>query len=148
MHKSVRYPTKQEVIDRMSTLNIDTYVAPLQNWKEKRYTKKWRDSSLQEKMTYLEEISYILYYQQANANKLPALYIRPSNRYGLHVKSNTILLDEDRASILSTLHEIGHAIHGEAEVDACAFSVKLFARVFPTEYSKLQWHGHMLKLPA
>lgn len=86
----------------------------------------------------------IYYHVQPKDTKI--LYIRKADRYAYHIPTNTIFVDNERASIISALHELGHALHGRSELDACAYSIKLFARVFPQQYHKLTWEGHMLKL--
>lgn len=56
---------------------------------------------------------------------------------------DTIYFGEN-PSIISCLHEIGHVIHGDSELDACRYSVHLFKEVFPKSYAQLTWKGHML----
>lgn len=48
-------------------------------------------------------------------------------------------------SILSTLHEFSHHLHGESELEACKWSVHLFKAAFPKTFEKLKWDGHMLR---
>ena len=143
-----QYPTKQEIIDRMETMNVTQYEQALQNWKDRHYCFIWRKKSIQEKIKSLESLAYLIYYHQDQPSKLKTLYVIYADRYALHTKTNTIILNESKPSILSTLHEVGHSINGTSETEACAFSVKLFAKLFPKEYSKLKWRGHMLKLPT
>lgn len=50
----------------------------------------------------------------------------------------------DPPSILSALHELGHHLYGESELDACRFSVHLFKEEFPKSFAKLTWKGHQL----
>ena len=48
-------------------------------------------------------------------------------------------------SIITTLHEFAHLLHGNGdETAACAWSVKHFKEAFPAFYEKLEWNGHML----
>ena len=56
---------------------------------------------------------------------------------------HTITIGE-KPSILSTLHEIGHAIRGSKELNACVFSIALFKMCFPEEFKNLEWKGHVL----
>ena len=142
-----KYPSRQQVIDRMEEIDIERYIEVLTDWKKNQYAHKWAAKTTNDKIAALESLVYLVYYQQPNYKEAKVIYVKIADRYALHTKTNTIILDGRRASILSTLHEIGHAIFGIPEVDACAFSIKLFARVFPNEYSRLEWHGHMLKLP-
>ena len=70
------------------------------------------------------------------------------DKYCFLPKDRLIILDHHNPSIISTLHEIGHAKFGPNELKACAWSVQMFQTVFPKAYSKLEWHGHMLKKGA
>lgn len=130
----------------MEKIDIFDGIAPLTLWKDENYDKKWREKLLVEKIDSLVRLTYRIYYQLQPGKNTKVLYVKVADRYAFHPATNTIILDKNRASILSTLHEIGHAIHGESELEACAFSVKLFARVFTKEYAKLEWQGHMLRL--
>lgn len=51
----------------------------------------------------------------------------------------------NNTSIITALHELGHAIFGPSELKTCAFSIQLFKEVFPEAYKKLKWKRHMLK---
>jgi len=141
------YPSKQQIIDKMESLSVSTFICTLEGWKRKHYTNQWKQKSTEEKMVCLEGLAYIIYYAQKNPSKLIPVYVKHTNRYAFHVKKRIILINDNQPSILSTLHEVGHAMYGVSETNACAFSVKLFAKVFPNEYKRLEWRGHMLKLP-
>jgi hypothetical protein len=66
--------------------------------------------------------------------------------YAYDPVANTILLDHNHPSIVSTLHEFWHSVIGESELEACRFSVWLFKETFPKSYEELKWKGHMLIL--
>jgi hypothetical protein len=51
-----------------------------------------------------------------------------------------------RMSVVSYLHEFGHA-RGFGERQACRWSINLFRRVFPGQFSRLIQVGHMLVHP-
>lgn len=59
---------------------------------------------------------------------------------------HTIMLGQT-PSIISTLHELMHAIHGSDETTACIESIHLFKQAYPKAYAKLTWKGHMLVKP-
>ena len=59
-----------------------------------------------------------------------------------------IFLDEKHPSIISSLHEYGHHLYGEDELDACQYSIGMFKAVFPEAFAKLQWEGHKLVQPS
>lgn len=57
--------------------------------------------------------------------------------------SDTIGIPE-RVSVVTYLHEYAHALFGEDETTAVAWSVNLFRIVFPKSFARLQQRGHML----
>ena len=140
-----RYPSRQEIVDEMSTINVFDAIAPLVLWKDKNYTGQWKSKDTNQKIDCLIKLAYEMYYQVSD-DSAGVLHVLKNNRYAFHPGRNVIFIDQNRVSILSTLHEIAHAICGESELKACAYSIKLFAQVFPNEYARLEWHGHMLRL--
>lgn len=141
-----KYPSRQEIVDRMETIDVFDGIAPLTLWKDAYYDKKWKELSVPIKVEKLVQLAYRIYYEILPTKDVKVLYIKVADRYAFHPGTNTIIVDKNRASIISLLHEVGHAIFGESELEACAFSIKLFAKVFTKEYAKLEWHGHMLRL--
>lgn len=75
---------------------------------------------------------------------IPAV-IPDAGIYAYNFQDNEIMLDHNHASVVSTLHEFGHYLMGDSELEACRFSVWLFAEAFPGSYAKLHFDGHMLK---
>lgn len=66
------------------------------------------------------------------------------------IKSSCFLAGQNKIwlkdrSIITALHETAHAMYGPSELKACSWSIKLFKTMFPEEYEKLHWEGHMLK---
>lgn len=59
--------------------------------------------------------------------------------------TNTITM-RGKLSIITLLHEFAHA-RGYDERKAVAWSVSLFARVYPKQYARLIHEGHTLRLP-
>jgi hypothetical protein len=57
------------------------------------------------------------------------------------------ILITGRLSVVTFLHEFGHAC-GLGERETCRWSVNLFRRCFPRQFSRLIQHGHMLLRPA
>lgn len=47
-------------------------------------------------------------------------------------------------SIVTALHETAHHLYGKSERMACRWSIWLFKKIFPDEFSKLQFQGHLL----
>lgn len=48
-------------------------------------------------------------------------------------------------SIITTMHEYGHALYGDDELKACAYSIHLFKKCFPLAWEQLEWDGHVLR---
>lgn len=48
-----------------------------------------------------------------------------------------------RLSVITTLHEVGHALHGRSEQMACAWSLAYFRACFPRSWRRLKFDGHM-----
>jgi hypothetical protein len=47
-------------------------------------------------------------------------------------------------SVITALHEFAHHIYGKSEKQACRWSVWLFRKIFPREFERLEFKGHML----
>jgi len=60
-------------------------------------------------------------------------------------RDHRILLD-GKLSVVTFLHEFGHAL-GYGEREACRWSINLFRKCFPRQYSRLIHVGHMLVRP-
>lgn len=134
------YPTKEQILAALPSTDIQKYVGILMKWKVDNYTNKWKQLSNKEKSISL----FVLCYDLTNK----PITVDFGQEYSYTPSQSKITLAISRPSILSTLHEIGHHELGYEELDACRFSVKLFQTVFPGEYSKLEWNGHMLRLPV
>lgn len=128
------------MIDAISKTDVSWYTPILKSWKKTFYNKKWSKETDEYKFTALHTLTILI--TQASSNKEVITIQGTQYAYQPHQK---ILMLGTTPSILSTLHECGHAIWGTKEIDACRFSVALFKTVFPKEYSQLEWDGHMLK---
>jgi len=135
IQNSPQYPTKEEILAE-PTLEYNEVVIDIL----KTFKRKWQICSISEERFYvLKEMAKDIgvQYEKNPVVELGTLYCyQPS--------VNTIVLGPE-PSIISTLHELGHAIFGASEKDACRFSVHLFRMIFPKAYDRLQWDGHMLK---
>lgn len=56
---------------------------------------------------------------------------------------NVIYL-KGRLSVITLLHEFAHGL-GKGEYDACRWSLNLFRRVFPRQWNKLEFEGHLAR---
>jgi len=54
-----------------------------------------------------------------------------------------VIILRGRLSVITALHEIGHALHGSSERMACAWSLAYFRECFPRSWRRLRFEGHM-----
>ncbi len=133
------YPTKDEILAEIDQHPLnETTVNTVLKWKEDFYLKRWKKYTQTEKMLALEQLLWALYPGDFPPNLLW------TNLWAYQPETGTILGDTRVLSITSMLHEIGHAIHGESELQACVYAVNIFRTCFPKEYGRLTWKGHML----
>ena len=136
-----KYPTKKEILTH-NQLHTKEHSKIVTTWKKDHYTSKWKTLTNHEKLLALAWLAVSL---------AKGVKIKKDKMWATELggpSSPQIFMDEFNPSIISMLHEIGHVLFGESELTACVFSVKLFTEIFPTEYSHLTWHGHMLKRNA
>ena len=58
-----------------------------------------------------------------------------------------VIVLRGKLSVVTYLHEFAHAM-GRDERGAVRWSICLFKQVFPEEFSRCEFHGHMLKRKA
>ena len=109
----------------------------LKGWK-KRFWKGWNTRPAEEKLQALTSLIQLLTCLEVN--------IKEGAKYRYFSDTQTIELDSQHPSLVSTLHEIGHHYYGGSELLACRFSVQLFKAVFPGSFKKLKVDGHRLTL--
>ena len=129
------YPTQEEIMEDGPGFDIETFQSILNVWKDICYKDKWSQASTLEKLSSLEFLATMMTKAKTTLGTL----------YSYNPDTDTISIDYNNPSIISTLHEIGHALFGSSELKACKFSVWLFKTVFPKAFQKLKWDGHMLK---
>jgi len=108
------------------------------------YYKVWSKFNNNDKLKVLQDLSNGLVTPTTTIEYLPttswSVTLDPENQ-NYHIMT----MDRNNPSIISLLHEVGHIIHGKSELEACIYSVSIFKNLFPKEYSRLTWNGHMLK---
>jgi hypothetical protein len=134
--KKTKYPTKTTIIN-CKIVPTKTDIKMTKIWKETI----WRMSkNTEEKIKTIKILLQLL--SQSHNIKTRTIFKSkvPSACYSK--KYNTIILNN--CSIISALHEMGHAIYGKSELKACSWSIKLFQKSFPIAFKKLTWKGHLL----
>jgi len=149
------YPTRERILKEMDNTHPrhppNGYIAAINKWKTSWYY-PWHKKLIRDKRLSIE--SLIAHLKETNRAHPRQLSFRWGNSW-IHTKTllevHTITGDRRNPSILSALHEFGHAIQPdgiskrEHELRACVFSIGLFRECFPREFARLEWKGHMLR---
>ena len=109
------------------------------DWRDNEYKNNWLRASTEEKGILLARL---VNYLDDNSSDLAK--VKYGSQYCYQPDTQTIYLDRNNPSIVSTLHEFGHHLLGADELEVCRFSVWLFKECFPEAFQKLKWKGHML----
>jgi hypothetical protein len=135
----VNYPAAAEIMaEPIPEFDYDV-INVMTLWKKTYFDKQWRKANKNEKIMALTVLLKVL--EMAYGYKIT---ISAEGRYCYYPKLKMVGIDINNPSILSTLHEFGHHLHGESELEACRFSVHLFKQIFPKQYEKLEWREHTL----
>lgn len=143
-----RYPTKEEILSRRPTYKKGLIPLIREFKGEWLRQKKENPDFMATHEARFQLLSELL-------TKLSALYNKPLNHVSYeenapscYYQSATQTIAINRSlSIISTLHEFAHHIHGHSETRACRWSVHLFKEIFPKAYNRLEWQGHLLVKP-
>ncbi len=136
-----KYPSKEEIMATPYQLD-QKLVRKLAEWRDNEYQKNWKVSDKDGKGVLLARLINMLSGDCASKVK-----VRYDLRYYYQPETQTIYLDRNNPSIVSTLHEFGHYLLGADELKVCRFSIWLFKECFPKAFKKLKWKGHMLIKP-
>jgi hypothetical protein len=136
------YPTKEQIL-KTEIMYPSNVLSIIGLWKRVCY-KGWRDKSNEEKnndiKALINTISIIYEHEEIKVVIEP----KQEPRCEQNSQSNTIFLDANKSSILTSFHELAHALFGGSELKACRWSIWLFKKAFPRSYDKLKWKRHML----
>ena len=133
------YPTKEEILAKEP--NIREEVIEITNiWKKSSFS-NWKKQTKEQKLENLQTL--VLAIATISYNKTPII-ITDHNQYCFKPLKKTIYFDSNNPSIISALHELGHFLFGPNELKTCQFSVWIFIKCFPKQYSKLRWQNHLL----
>lgn len=130
---SKKYPSPEEIMNPIVAFKPVT-VNAVMDWKL-NFFPNWNTKSNEEKLTALEYLIQklcVVYGENVGVNKY-------SDRFSFSGDENTINLDKENPSIVSTLHEFRHKINGSSEASACRWSVQLFKKCFPKSFDKLMF---------
>lgn len=145
-----KYPTKEEILAEPYELSNELYEA-IREWKRRYFNGQWKEKTNELKFLALEELIHMICAHSGNDLNHPEFethqggWCYESN--GPYYVGGTIFGEIGRPSIISALHELGHHLFGESELNACRFSTSIFMKCFPNSYKNLIWDGHMLKKP-
>ena len=63
-------------------------------------------------------------------------------------RGGNVIVLAGRLSVITFLHEWGHAVKGGSEFEACRWSLRLFQRCFPKSWGRLRFEGHVARRDA
>jgi len=132
-----KYPTKQDIMKNPIKFKKETIML-IKQWK-----KIWKPQKLQKKRKLQALIMLIKLLAILYNKPIKTKYKPKSLSFGYSPKTKTITLNQT-LSIISTLHEFAHHLHGPSELKACRWSIHLYKETFPKNFKKLKWKGHML----
>lgn len=135
------YPTPEEIMATEVTFKRST-IDIVNAWKDTNF-KGWKQKTTQERTESLKRLASDLLQAYSISASVDAEEGAP---YQFDPYENRIMLDSSHPSIISTLHEVCHAIYGPSEKQACRWSVWLFKKTFPKSFDKLQFapNSHLL----
>lgn len=133
----LKYPTKSQIL-KCLVVPTKYDIEVTREWKELVWNKNDKEKTKIQNIKVLL-ITILRHYNRETTIKFNSKI--PSARYSQ--KNDTITLNNH--SIITALHELGHAIYGDSELKACSWSIKLFKETFPIAFKKLEWEKHMLK---
>ena len=131
------YPTKDQILDAPPLASLASLRA-FQDWRAHN-GKIYRQGDAAVRVEALARLVSRI----AKAEDIE-ITLKPSTFYAYPPTERVLLFDAAKPSIISTLHELGHALFGVSELAACSYSVQLFRAVYPRGYDRLTWQGHLL----
>ena len=139
--ENTKYPQPNEILDPPVDFKKETIDAVI-DWKLQYFMGGWKEKSKTEQIDALEQLILKLcgvYGEEVHVNKL-------GDSFCFVPSKNTIHIDKNNPSIISTLHEFKHKLSGESEKTACRWSVQLFKECFPKAFAELKFKEgtHML----
>ncbi len=139
------YPTKEQILTQIHISQpLPKHIAIVKEWKNENYTSKWRSKTTAQKQKSVEELLQKLWKSIHNQSK-KNISVTWDAVDGWFIEVDTLKIHGQNPSIISALHELGHALYGPSELHACVFSIGIFMKCFPHAYAKLEWNGHMLQ---
>lgn len=140
--------------DNEYPLSVDSVVsspvrfkkATLSALKDFKNAKPWRgtlDERIEKFSTLINELSMIY---RIKPPLLDTSSVDPSEcsdrSYYMPLTHSIYLVG--RLSVITLLHEFAHAL-GKGEYGACRWSLNLFKQIFPSQWQKLSFHGHVAR---
>lgn len=134
--KKTKYPTKDEIIScRITPTKNDIKITRI--WKKTM----WKiPKNIEEK---IKTIKILLILLSKTHNKKTTIKYNPEIQSAYYSKKYDLIVLNNH-SIITALHELGHTLHGNSELKACSWSIKLFQASFPIAFKKLKWENHKL----
>ena len=134
---NMKYPTKKKILAEKPEISMLT-IEMVKLWK-KIALPGWKKDNQLIQFNKLQNL--ILLVTGTEGKPVPIVMHGHVNAL---LDGKIILLDMNKLSIISTLHETAHYLFGPSELTACRWSIHLFKTCFPKQFEKLDWKGHLL----
>lgn len=143
--KQPDYPSSvEEVLDD----NADYSAELLAIMNRFKVLSPWRGSPLEKAAKYywLHNQLCLLYRKSIYLTFSDNIFenMETSDGNGAYIPDYEAIVIIGKLSVITFLHEWGHAIYGTSEREACRWSINLFRKIFPKQFAKLAVNGHLL----
>lgn len=137
------YPTKEEILTNPPKIKAST-IQIVKDWKIRNWP-QYRNQTNNSKSIIIAHLLIELSRHYEKPVSISQVSSISASAYNPITK--TIILDPNKPSIISALHELGHHLFEASELKACRWSITIFKKIFPIAYSRLVWNGHLLIKP-
>lgn len=153
------YVPSREEIRAIESWKMDWYYTNMPKWLEAIEERGWNDDLKPDEDRLLEQwenkdhhgwkklresIKWVALQDLINIiskenNVVEVTLIVMDTGYALYPDKNIIVGTKGKPSIISVLHELGHHIKGDSELNATRYAIGIFSVCFPEAYAKLKW---------
>lgn len=137
-------PSVNDVLNPPVKFKAETILAMI----EFRKSKPWfgtEDQRIAKFITVVNELSCV-YRIEPPALETAFIDAERSSDQSFYVPAMHMISLRGRLSVITLLHEFAHAL-GKNEYDACRWSLCLFKQVFPGQWERLRFDGHLARGP-
>jgi len=145
-----KYPSKEDILELLkikpNSLKYEAFEESINIWRKARL--KGSNNTQWNKLSIVSKSTYLIWLCKITLLRFPEIgeiEIKTGSVYMYLPHKKTIILGE-KPSIISTLHELAHAIFKCDEKDAVYISLSAFKQIWPESFKKLTFKdkGHIL----